>query len=146
LQWNPERQRIITMASIHKEIPIAASAEAVWDAVRDFGAVHLRVAPGFVVDARRDGDARIVTFANGAVAREVLVDCDDHRRRLVYAIAPNERIAHYSAAIEVADDGNCDCRVFWTVDLLPDTLAPYIAAQMELGAEAMRRTLDRAAA
>ena len=41
--------------------------------------------PGFVLDARLDGDARIVTFANGTVARELLVDCDDARRRLVYA-------------------------------------------------------------
>ena len=93
------------MASIHKEIPIDASAEEVWDAVRDFGAVHTRLAPGFVIDARLDGDARIVTFANGMVARELLVDCDDDRRRLVYAIPPNERIVHYSAAIEVAGDG-----------------------------------------
>jgi hypothetical protein len=30
--------------------------------------------------------ARIVTFANGTVARELLVDCDDARRRLVYAV------------------------------------------------------------
>jgi hypothetical protein len=84
------------MASIHKEIPIDAHPNDVWDAVRDFGAVHTRLAPGFVTDARLDGDARIVTFANGNVAREVLVDCDDARRRLVYGIA-NERVSHYSA-------------------------------------------------
>jgi hypothetical protein len=133
------------MASIHKEIPIAAAAAAVWDAVRDFGAVHVRVAPGFVVDARRDGEARIVTFANGMVVRELLVDCDDERRRLVYAIAPNERIAHYSAAIEVTGDGPAGCRVSWTVDVLPDALAPVIAAQMDFGVAAMQKTLNRAA-
>lgn len=133
------------MASIHKEIPIAASAEAVWDAVRDFGAVHVRVAPGFVVDARRDGDARIVTFANGMVVRELLVDCDDDRRRLVYAIPPNDRIVHYNGAIEVAGDCHGSCLVSWTIDVLPDALAPVIAAQMDLGVEAMQRTLNRAA-
>ncbi len=73
------------MASIHKDIPIDAHPDEVWAAVRDFGAVHTRLAPGFVLDARLDGDARIVTFANGTVARELLVDCDDARRRLVYA-------------------------------------------------------------
>src|SRR5450631_2888676 len=76
-----------TVASIHKDISIDAAPNDVWDAVRDFGAVHTRLAPGFVTDARLDGDARIVTFANGNVAREVLVDCDDERRRLVYGIA-----------------------------------------------------------
>ena len=33
-----------------------------------------------------EGVARIVTFANGTVARELRVDCDDARRRLVYAV------------------------------------------------------------
>ena len=74
------------MAYIHKDIPINAPAHDVWDAVRDFGAVHTWLAPGFVLDTRLDGDARIVTFANGNVARELLVDCDDARLRLVYAI------------------------------------------------------------
>ena len=46
------------MASIHKDIPINADPEQVWAAVRDFGAVHRRLAPGFVLDARLDGDAR----------------------------------------------------------------------------------------
>jgi len=43
------------MASIHKDIPIDAPAHEVWDAVRDFGAVHTRLAPGFVLDTRLDG-------------------------------------------------------------------------------------------
>ena len=76
----------------------------VWAAVRDFGAVHRRLAPGFVLDARLDGDARIVTFANGTVARELLVDCDDTRRRLVYAMV-SERVKHYNASVQVFADG-----------------------------------------
>ncbi|MGN6117219.1 MAG: SRPBCC family protein, partial [Nitrobacter sp.] len=79
------------MASIYKEIALDARADDVWDAIRDFGAVHRRVAPGFLLDARLDGDARIVTFSNGTVAREVLVTCDDTRKRLVYAVA-SERV------------------------------------------------------
>ena len=84
------------MASIHKDIPLAASADDVWDAVRDFGALHTRLVPGFVPDTRLDGDARIVSFANGTVAREILVDCDDARRRLVYAMI-SERMKQHSA-------------------------------------------------
>ncbi|RZI39647.1 SRPBCC family protein, partial [Herbaspirillum sp. HC18] len=74
------------MASIQKDFIIDADPADVWDALRDFGALHTRLAPGFVTDTKLDGDARIVTFSNGSVAREVLVDCDDTRRRLAYAV------------------------------------------------------------
>ena len=42
------------MASIHKEVLIEAQPDAVWGAVRDVGAVHLRVAPGFLTGCRMD--------------------------------------------------------------------------------------------
>jgi carbon monoxide dehydrogenase subunit G len=133
------------MASIHKEIPIDADPDTVWAAVRDFGAVHTRLAPGFVVDTRLEGDARIVTFANGNVARELLVDCDDIRRRLVYAIA-TERVSHYSASVQVKAEGETRSRLIWIVDVLPNEIAPYIDSQMDLGALAVRKTLGRDAA
>jgi hypothetical protein len=132
------------MASIHKEIPIDAHPDQVWAAVRDFGAVHTRLAPGFAVDARLDGDARIVTFANGNVAREVLVDCDDARRRLVYAIA-NERVSHYSASVQVLAEGETRSRLIWIVDVLPHAIASYIDGQMDLGALAVQKALARRA-
>jgi hypothetical protein len=74
------------MASVRKEIEIEAHPDDVWAARRDFGAVHERLAPGFVVDAPLDGDTRVVTFFNGAVASELLVDRDDESRRLVYSV------------------------------------------------------------
>jgi len=129
------------MASIHKEVLLDASPDRVWDAVRDFGAVHTRLARGFVTDCTMDGDARIVTFANGAVARELLVDCDDARRRLVYAIV-GERIKQHSASFQIVDDGAGGSRFIWTVDVLPNDIAPYIAAQMDLGMVAMKATLE----
>lgn len=129
------------MASIHKEALLAASPDRVWDAVRDFGAVHTRLARGFVTDCVMDGDARIVTFANGAVARELLVDCDDSRRRLVYAIV-GERIKQHSASFQIVDDGTGRSRFIWTVDVLPNEIAPYISGQMDLGLLAMKATLE----
>ena len=136
------------MASIHKDIPINAPADRVWAAVRDFGAVHL-LAPGFVVDTRLEDGARIVTFANGNVARELLVDCDEARRRLVYAIV-GERVTHYSASVQVFDDGVRDdgparSRVSWIVDVLPNDIAPYISGQMDLGVSAMQGAFGAAA-
>jgi hypothetical protein len=133
------------MASIHRDIPIAAPAHDVWDAVRDFGALHTRLVPGFVLDTRLDGDARIVSFANGTVARELLVDCDDARQRLVYAVR-SERLTQHSASVQVIADDERRCRLLWTVDLLPHEVAPYIGEQMDVAASAMQKTLDRAAA
>jgi Polyketide cyclase / dehydrase and lipid transport len=126
------------MASIHKDIPIDAHPNDLWDAVRDFGAVHTRLAPGFVLEARREGDTRIVTFANGNTAREQLVDCDDARRRLVYAIV-SARVTHYNASVQVLADGATGSRMIWTVDVLPNEIAPHIDAQMDLGAQAMQK-------
>src|SRR5665647_1889166 len=132
------------MASIHEDIPIDASPDDVWAAVRDFGAVHTRLAPGFVLDARLDGEARIVTFANGNVARELLVDCDEARRRLVYAIT-NERVSHYSASVQVLAEGETRSRLIWIVDVLPNAVAPHIDGQMDLGALAVQKALARRA-
>lgn len=133
------------MASLHKDIPLDAHPDDVWSAVRDFGALHTRLVPGFVTDVRLDGDARIVTFANGSNAREQLVDCDEARRRLVYAIA-NERMSHYSASVQVFSGGDAQSRLVWTVDLLPNEIAPYVDGQMDQAALAMRKTFRRDAA
>jgi hypothetical protein len=133
------------MASIHKDIPIDAHPNDVWAAVRDFGAVHRRVAPGFVLDARLDGDARVVTFANGTVARELLVDCDEARRRLVYAVI-SERVKQHSASVQIIPDGDGRTRLVWIVDVLPNDIAPYIDAQMDQAALAMQKALGRNAA
>jgi len=130
------------MASIYKDIIIDAHPDDVWDALRDFGAVHTRLAPGFVTDTKLDGDARIVTFANGSVARETLVDCDDKRRRLVYAIA-SERLKQHSASAQVFAEGDGRTRFVWITDVLPNEIAPYIDAQMDQGAIAMQKTLGR---
>ncbi|MGY4499183.1 hypothetical protein ACVWYH_003114 [Bradyrhizobium sp. GM24.11] len=116
------------MASIHNDVSLSAPARDVWDAVRDFGALHQRLVPGFVTACQLDGDARIVTFANGSVAREILVDCDDARQRLVYAIN-NERLTHYSASVQVIADGEANCRLVWIIDMLPNELAAYVQEQ-----------------
>jgi hypothetical protein len=133
------------MASIQKEIIIDASPDTVWDALRDFGALHTRLVPGFVTDTKLEGDARIVTFANGTVAREILVDCDDTKRRLVYAIV-SERIRQHSASAQVFAESDGRTRFVWTADVLPNEIAPYMDAQMDLGTQAMQKALGRSAA
>ncbi len=133
------------MASIHKQILIDANPNDVWDALRDFAALHTRLVPGFVTDTKLDGDARIVTFSNGTVAREILVDCDDARRRLVYAIV-SDRIKQHSASAQVFAEDDGRTRFVWIADVLPNEIAPYMDAQMDLGVLAMQETLGRSAA
>src|SRR5687768_11079541 len=114
------------MAALHKEVSIQVSPERVWDAVRDLGALHTRLVPGFVIDTKLDGDARIVTFGNGMVVREPILSCDDARRRLAWS-AEGGRTTHYNAVLEVAAEGAAT-RVRWTTDLLPHELADAIGA------------------
>lgn len=132
------------MASIRKEFLIDASAGEVWDAIADFGALHTRLVPGFVTDTKLDGDVRIVQFANGAVAREIHIDCDHARMRLAYAIM-SERLAHHCASVQVAPDGARRCRTVWITDVLPHDIAPHMDGQMELGARAMQAAFRRTA-
>jgi hypothetical protein len=128
------------MASIRKEFPLAASADSVWQALKAVGEVH-RFAHGFVTDCRMDGDeARIVTFANGFVTRELIVDVDDNARRLAYS-ARSERLQHHHASFQVVDDGPARCTVVWIADVLPHAAAATVGAMMEQGAAAMSRTL-----
>ena len=117
-------------------------AGVVWAAVRDVGALHTRLVPGFVVDCRLDGDARIVTFANGVVARELIVDINEHDRRLVWA-AVGGRLSHHNASVQVFAEGAEASRLVWIADLLPNELAANIEQMIEHGIGAMKKTLDR---
>jgi carbon monoxide dehydrogenase subunit G len=131
------------MASIHKEITIDARPEDVWDALRDFGAVHERLVPGFVTDARLDGEDRVVTFFNGAVARELFVACDEDARRLVWAVVDGRLgLTHHNASAQVLEAGDGRTRFVWIADLLPHDLAPAVAALMEQGLATIKRTLE----
>ena len=132
------------MASIHKEIVIEARPEDVWDAIRDVGAIHRRLAPGFVVDTKLEGDARIVTFANGLVVRELIVDMGDAARRLVWSVVGGP-MTHHNASLQVFAEGDGRSRVVWIADLLPDDLAATIADMIEQGMGVMRQTLEREA-
>jgi carbon monoxide dehydrogenase subunit G len=132
------------MASIRKEVSIAAAPDSVWDAMRDVGALHTRLVAGFVTDCRLEGDSRIVTFANGLVARERIVDVDDSARRIAWS-ATGGRLTHHNASAQVLDAGPGMCRVDWTADLLPNEMAPAIAGMIEQGLQAMNATLEAAA-
>lgn len=129
------------MACVFKEIWIDAQPEAVWSAVRDVGAVHRRLVPGIVVDTRLEGDARIVTFANGALVRELIVAIDDRMRRFSYA-AVGGRSAHHNASMQVFAEGESRSRLVWITDVLPDEVADYVRMMVEQGAAVIKKTLE----
>jgi hypothetical protein len=128
------------MASIRKELSLRARPDAVWDAVRDVGAIHTRLAPDFVTDTKLEGDARIVTFANGMTAKELIVDVDDTARRLVWSVVEG-RPTHHNGSLQVFAD-HAGCRVVWIADILPHDLAKPIDAMMQHGMDAMKKKLE----
>jgi carbon monoxide dehydrogenase subunit G len=130
------------MASIRKEIVVEARAQDVWDAIRDIGALHQRLVPGFVIDTQLEKGARIVTFGNGLVVRELIVDLDEQARRLVWS-ARGARLTHHNASVQVFADGEKRTRLVWIADLLPDELAGDIRGMIEQGAAVMKKTLER---
>jgi carbon monoxide dehydrogenase subunit G len=131
------------MASIRREVEIAVRPETAWAALRDVGAVHTRLAPGFVTDVRLEQGARVVTFGNGMVVRELIVDVDDGSRRVAWS-AVGGRMTHHNASAQVFATGARACRFVWIADLLPDEAAPAIAAMIDQGIAVIKRTLERA--
>ena len=48
--------------------------------------------------------------------------------------------------MQVFADGEARSRLVWTVDVLPNEIAPYIDGQMDQAALAMQKTFRRSAA
>ena len=130
------------MASIRKEIHIDAPPVRVWDALRDVGALHTRLVPGFVTDTRMEGNTRVVTFGNGMVAREHIVGIDESRRRVCWAIT-DEPFSHYNGAAWVEPDINGGANFVWTADLLPHELGAQVEEMMTAGIQVIKETLER---
>jgi len=132
------------MASIRKEIRINAPASQIWDALKDVGALHTRLVPGFVKDTKMEGNTRVVTFGNGMVAREEIVSIEPARQRVVWAVV-GQQFRHYNGAAWVEADPKGGSRFFWSADLLPDELAPQVEEMMTAGIEVVKHTLEASA-
>ena len=114
------------MATIRSELKTRAPAAEVWSAVRDIGALHTRLVPGFVLDTKLEPGARVVTFVNGTVLREPIVTLDDEARRLVWT-HEGGRARHYNGVLEVAELGDGTTSVVWIADFLPDDISPSMS-------------------
>lgn len=132
------------MASITQEIIIDAPPEHAWDALKDPAALHTKLAPGFVTDTRLEGDSRIVTFGNGATARELLVEIDHDNRRIVWSVqgAP---FKHHNASAQVFSHANNATRFVWIADFLPNEIAEHIEGLIRQGLATIKQTLEASA-
>ena len=126
------------MSSVRKEVVVNAPVAEVWDALRDLGALHERLVPGFVVDTKLDDDesARLVTFGNGAVVRERIVAVDDADHRVAWS-ADSEYFTHHNASAQVFALSADTTRFVWIADVLPDEAAPFVAGMMDEGLAAL---------
>jgi len=130
------------MASIRKSIRLTADADTAWAAVSDFANPHHLFA-GVLTDARLEtDDIRVVTFANGVVVREQIVDLDDAARRLAYTVL-DERFSHHHATLSVAVESDGASKLTWISDLLPDDQATMVEGLMDAGVLAAQRVLGR---
>ena len=129
------------MASIRREAFIEACPENAWSALRDVGALHTRLVPGFVVDTKLEEGARVVTFGNGMVARELIVDVDDDARRVAWSVVGGPMTHHNASAQVFPEDSGC--RFVWVADLLPNDIADRIRAMIEQGTAVIKATLER---
>jgi hypothetical protein len=129
------------MATVRKEIVVDVEIEEVWDAVRDFRALHERLVPGFAVDTRLEGEDRIVTFFDGSVYRERLISVSDGDRRLAWTIVDGPW-THHSGSVELHAEDRNRTRFVWTTDMLPHETAEATEQMMEKGMKIIHATLE----
>ncbi|MEX3940070.1 SRPBCC family protein [Paraburkholderia sp. BR10937] len=132
------------MATVYRDIPVEASAQDVWAALRDPADVG-RVFAGVLTDARMESDVRWVTFADGTVIEERVIAVDDARMRLAYTVAGG-RFEHHHATLQVMPDSPASpqrCRVVWISDFKPDERIQLVEPLTDAGCAALKRNLAR---
>lgn len=134
------------MGSMTREVLTNATPDVVWDAIRDVGALHTRLVPGFVVNTELVPGGRRVTFSSGRTVEEPIVSCSDSLRRLVWAVkavkAEDSLFSHYNGSVQVHARAAGGSRVEWTADFLPDSAATILEGLMNAGAAAMKQALQ----
>jgi hypothetical protein len=129
------------VATIRRELLLRAAPMVVWDAIRDVGAVHERLARGFVTATRLEPGVRVVSFSNGLSARELIVSLEEAERRLVWSVVGG-RATHHNSSFQVLSQADGGSRLIWITDVLPDSVEVPLAAMIDEGLRAIARTLE----
>ena len=133
------------MASIHEELAVEVGSAEAWDALRHVEDAHKLFAP-VTVDGKLQGDTRTVTFANGMVVHERILDIDDDRRRVAYTVLDGPGMTYHHASVQVVDAGLGRCLFLWTTDFLPGEAGSGLATLIQQGARALKRNLEGSSA
>ena len=100
--------------------------------------------PGYVLETRLEGNFRILIFPDGNMAKELIVDIDNERRRLAYAVIEGRMpLLHHHATFQVFDEGESGSRLVWITDFLPEELASEINARVQRGSMVMKQTIEQ---
>jgi len=133
------------LATVAVEADIDVAAERVWDVIADVGQVHRRLLPGRVLDARMEGDTRILTMPDGSQIRELIISVDHGARRMAYAVVAGQKLplTYHHASFQVIAAG-AGCRLVWLTDVLPHAMAGAVRARVERGIVEIKQTLESA--
>ena len=129
------------MASIHHQISVQVDAARAWKALRSVGDAHKLFAP-VLVEGRLEGDTRTVTFANGMTVHERILDVDDTRRRVAYAVLDGPGMSYHHASMHIVESGPGQSEFVWITDFLPDELRTTLTPLIEQGSGALKANLE----
>jgi hypothetical protein len=144
LRLSRGRAREQPMTSLHCQASIRRPAAETWTLLRCPGNAAALFAP-VLTDCSLDGDIRTVTFANGKVLRERIVDVDDERYRLCYTVL-GDMFEHHSASMQIVPVDDRACRFVWISDILPDDRAALVGPLMEQGTRALVTNIETGSA
>lgn len=138
------------MAQIEVEGGIAASADAVWDVVRDFGGIT-KWSPGVKsceVEGEGVGAIRTLSLGGGPPLRERLEARNDAERSLSYSILDGPLpVSGYLATIRVREEAGGSARVEWSSRFEPrgvseEQVRAILRGVYEGGISALRKHLQ----
>lgn len=134
------------MPTVRKDTFINVPPEQAWDAVKEVGAFHLRLVPGFTANTLMDGNERTLILADGSAVKEWIVSQDEEERRLVFAVKEGRMpLLHHNASFQILPDGQGGSQFVWITDFLPAELTEAIQAQAERVSAVIKQTLEAAA-
>ena len=132
------------METVTHAIKIGVPASEAWATISDVDQLHVRMAPGLVMETRLEdgGDARIAALANSAVLTEHIISIDPETMRLAWT-ASGEPWAHHKTSLQICADG-AGCTAAWMADVFPQTAAASFAHFVELGLATLKAHMEPA--
>jgi len=124
------------MANISMRTTIHASADAVWQTIRDFNAAprYIAAIANSVMQGSGVGAVRTLTLQDGAQVVERLESLDHQARTLSYSIASAPLpLAHYVSTMRVQDLGGGRCELRWSPTFEPQGVTEAEAKQLVEG-------------